>query len=480
MLFNSFHFLAFFAIVTATYYALPSRYRWILLLVASYYFYMCWNIPFTGLLMATTLLDYAAARLIETTTSISLKRTLLLTSLCLNLGVLFTFKYANFALGSLESLFHAAGSPVQFGSLALILPLGISFYTFQSISYVVDVYRGETAAERHLGYYATYIIFFPQLVAGPIERCGNLLPQFRWDKHFRFEDVRAGLQLMLWGILKKMLVADTAAAAVNEIFRHPRDFSGPAVFFGAWLFGIQVYCDFSGYSDVARGSARVLGFRLMENFRRPFFARSMAEFWSRWHLSLTSWFRDYVYFPLGGNRVTRWRYCFNVVFTFLLSGLWHGAAWTFVLWGGFNGVILVIAKETAQFRKKVSDAIGLPSIPFIYAAWQRLAVAGLFTTTLLFFRSPTVGDAFYVLRHALDFNQFRVVELVGQLLPKVEMALLLGMIFGLFAIEYVWEKDLASRAWNLRPFRWTAYVTGLYALVFFGVFRKIEFVYFQF
>lgn len=480
MLFNSLHFAIFFVLVVTIYYALPHRWRWLLLLASSYYFYMCWSVRYGLIIAATTLIDYTAARWIDSTASPGRKRLILTISLSTNLGVLFTFKYFNFAVKTADDLLRALGVTADLGTLSLALPIGISFYTFQSIAYVIDVYRGKLPAERSLGYFATFVIFFPQLVAGPISRATQLLPQFHQSKPLLFTNVRYGLERILWGLFKKMVVADTLAAIVNEVFKEPARFSGPVALFATVLFAIQVYCDFSGYSDIALGSARVMGFDLIENFRRPFFATSMTDLWCRWHISLTNWFRDYVYFPLGGNRTSRIRAWINIIATFSLSGLWHGPAWTYVLWGASNGVLLVVGKETSALRERFAEWIGLTRFPALRIGWQRFAVFSLFILTLVFFRSPTLSDAFYILGHGLNFSELRIVDLTGRILPKFEMVYMFTAVSILFIVDYLIENPFGAAIWRRRIVRWPVYLAAAYSIVLFGVFEHIEFVYFQF
>lgn len=334
MLFNSFAFAVFLPIVFVIYWALPHKFRWVLVLAASYYFYASWNAKYIFLILFTTVISYIAARLLEVANSRKKKRGILIGTVFLCLGILFFFKYFNFFIESVTaflSLFSIQVSPVL---LDILLPVGISFYTFQTLSYVIDVYKGNAPAEHHFGYYAAYISFFPQLVAGPIERTGNLLPQIKEEHKFDYYQATYGLKLMAWGYFKKVVIADTLSQYVSIVYDSPLEFHGFALILASVFFSIQIYCDFSGYSDIAVGTARLLGINLMTNFKSPYFSQSVKEFWSRWHISLSTWFRDYVYIPMGGNRVGKAHYIFNLLTTFLVSGLWHGANWTFLLWGG--------------------------------------------------------------------------------------------------------------------------------------------------
>jgi len=362
MLFNSIEFIIFFPIVVAAYFALPGKFRWILLLIASYYFYMCWNYNYIILILISTFIDYFAG-LGMGKTKVQLKKNLLLIlSLTANLGLLFFFKYLNFFSVNLNAFFDQINIFYNVPQYDYLLPVGISFYTFQTLSYTIDVYSGKKEPEKHFGIFALYVSFFPQLVAGPIERSTRLLPQFY--KHYKIDYVRIrdGVLLMVWGFFKKVVIADRLSEYVNTVYNNADNYGGFHDIIATFFFGTQIYCDFSGYSDIAIGSAMVLGYDLMLNFRRPYLSRSIKEFWSRWHISLSTWFRDYLYIPLGGNRVVKWRWYYNLFITFLISGLWHGANWTFVVWGALHGFYLLAAIVTNNWRNKMSDTIGLSSL----------------------------------------------------------------------------------------------------------------------
>ena len=372
MLFHSLAFLVFFPAVVALTFATPPRHRWALLLAASYYFYAAWKPEYLVLIVASTVVDYAVGLRLASETSRTGKRWLLAASLTFNLGLLVAFKYADFFGASVQAAFRSANVMVHVPALELLLPVGISFYTFQTLSYTIDVYRGEREPERHLGRFALYVSFFPQLVAGPIERSTRLLPQLTSLPAFDADRVNRGLGLMLWGFFKKLVIADRAAVFVDAVYADPERFGGPTVIVATYLFAFQIYADFSGYSDIAVGTARVLGVELMENFERPYAARSITDFWRRWHISLSTWFRDYLYIPLGGGRVSPRRRLVNVAIVFVLSGLWHGANWTFVAWGAFHGLLFAItwglsgawtaATRTLceEARSVLAGALGVP------------------------------------------------------------------------------------------------------------------------
>ena len=320
MLFNSLHFLIFFPIVIVIYFCIPHKYRWILLLFASYYFYMSWKAEYVILILISTIIDYFVAIKISREDNEKMRKIYLLLSIITNIGLLISFKYLNFISSSVSEflqLFSIQFSPII---LDVLLPVGISFYTFQTLSYTIDVYRRRIKPERHFGIFAVYVSFFPQLVAGPIERGKNLLPQFLEKHYFDYIRVTNGLKLMLWGFFKKIVIADRLAVVVNAVYNNPTEFTGAPLILATVFFAFQIYCDFSGYSDIAIGTAQVMGYNLMDNFKRPYFAGSISEFWQRWHISLSTWFRDYLYIPLGGSRVSIPRWYFNLIIIFIVSG----------------------------------------------------------------------------------------------------------------------------------------------------------------
>ena len=333
MLFNSIPFLVFYPVVTLLYFILPQRWRWAILLAASATFYMAFVPSYILILFFTILVDYNAGLWIERSAG-HRRRFFLVLSLVANIGVLAFFKYFNFMNANLRELAHFLHWNYPVPLLQILLPIGLSFHTFQSMSYTVEVYRGRQAAEKHLGILALYVLFYPQLVAGPIERPQNLIHQFREVHRFDEDVFLSGVRLMLWGLFKKCVIADRLALYVSQVYDHPFQYRGLPLLVATVFFSVQIYCDFSGYSDVAIGSARSMGFRLMQNFNRPYGADSVPEFWRRWHISLSTFFRDYLYIPLGGNRTAPARWCSNIMLTFLISGLWHGAAWNYILWGG--------------------------------------------------------------------------------------------------------------------------------------------------
>ncbi len=481
MLFNSLHFAIFLPIVFIIYWILPNKYRWPLLLAASYYFYMSWNIKYVFLILFTTGVSYFAAIALEKTESPQQKKAILLSSIAACLGVLFIFKYFNFFFESLSNLLGIISIPLHPITLKLLLPVGISFYTFQSLSYVVDVYRGEIVAEHHFGIYATFVSFFPQLVAGPIERTNNLLPQIKAEHKFDYERAMYGLKLMLWGYFKKIVIADNIAVYVDKVYNDLAVSNGFALIIATVFFTLQIYCDFSGYSDIARGTARVLDIELMQNFQSPYFASSVKEFWSRWHISLSTWFRDYVYIPMGGNRVGKIKHYWNLLVTFLVSGLWHGANWTFVIWGAVHGIAQI-----------VENALGIKPAKKHGILWLlRVLIVFLFVSSAwTFFRAQIIADAIYVFAHMFDgmaspVNYLRQgFEIIG--LTKEHLAFCVVFYFvPLIIIDSLGisvNNDGISviETWKT-PIRWLIYIAIGLIVVFFsqkGV--AAEFVYFQF
>ena len=486
MLFNSFSYIIFLPAVCILHWVLPHRYRWMLLLAASYYFYMCWNPAYAVLILAATAVSYVSALFMEAAGERA-KKIMLFLAAVFCFGILFVFKYLNFvaeiifSMGSSLHLFpREAGAPV----LNLLLPVGISFYTFQTVSYVIDVYRGKVEAEHHFGYYALFVSFFPQLAAGPIERAGNLLPQLKSVKKFEESACISGLKAMLWGYYKKIVVADTLAVYVNQVYGNLADYEGLALAVAAFFFSLQIYCDFSGYSDIAAGTAKLLGIDFMDNFAAPYFAASIQEFWKRWHISLSAWFRDYVYIPLGGSRCPAARRCRNLLITFLASGIWHGADWTFLVWGAIHGLAQVIEHmlcgplgRLRQFR------LGR------FISWA--AVFGFCNAAWVFFRADNLADAVYVLSNmrngitspasyirngyiSLDINKFR-------------LAYLAFLIVILLAADYFLYRNKGQKTGCMELFlknpavEWVLFVMlGVLVVLFSQKGAAAEFVYFQF
>lgn len=483
MLFNSFEFAIFFPLVVIGYFLLPPRFRWAFLLGASYYFYMCWKAEYLVLIVISTLIDYVAGLRMGKTAVRSRRKKYLLLSLVANLGILFTFKYANFFSESLRVALNQFNIFYDMPMFDLLLPVGISFYTFQSMSYTIDVYRGEQQPERHLGKFALYVAFFPQLVAGPIERSLRLLPQFDRVFKFDYERVVSGLRLMLWGFFKKLVIADRLAIYVNEAYNHPAEYQGLTLLLATYFFAIQIYCDFSGYSDIAIGAARVMGYDLMTNFRQPYFSKSISEFWRRWHISLSTWFRDYLYIPLGGNRVGKQRWYFNLFAVFVISGLWHGANWTFVVWGALHGGYLIFAIVTADWRQKLAHWSGLAKRPALHNLLRTLITFHLVLFAWIFFRANSLSEAFMIIGNmaALDFS-LESLKSLNIALGWGELLVAIGSILFLELAHLLQSRGKVHSWITARPaaLRWSVYYLLLLAIAFFGVFNHSEFIYFQF
>ena len=483
MLFNSFEFAIFFPLVVIGYFLLPPRFRWAFLLGASYYFYMCWKAEYLVLIVISTLIDYVAGLRMGKTTVRSRRKKYLMLSLVANLGILFTFKYANFFSESLRVALNQFNIFYDMPMFDLLLPVGISFYTFQSMSYTIDVYRGEQQPERHLGKFALYVAFFPQLVAGPIERSLRLLPQFDRVFKFDYERVVSGLRLMLWGFFKKLVIADRLAIYVNEAYNHPAEYQGLTLLLATYFFAIQIYCDFSGYSDIAIGAARVMGYDLMTNFRQPYFSKSISEFWRRWHISLSTWFRDYLYIPLGGNRVGKQRWYFNLFAVFVISGLWHGANWTFVVWGALHGGYLIFAIVTADWRQKLAHWSGLAKRPALHNLLRTLITFHLVLFAWIFFRANSLSEAFMIIGNmaALDFS-LESLKSLNIALGWGELLVAIGSILFLELAHLLQSRGKVHSWITALPAarHWSVYYLLLLAIAFFGVFNHSEFIYFQF
>lgn len=473
MLFNSLAFLLFFPIVTLLYFLLPHRFRWLHLLLASCVFYMAFIPIYILILFFTIVIDYIAGIVIENAEG-SKRKLFLVISLISNIGILAVFKYYNFFVGNINSLLGAESSlPL----LQIALPIGLSFHTFQAMSYTIEVYRGHHKAERHFGIYALYVMFYPQLVAGPIERPQNLLYQFHQRKQFDYDSVVNGLKLMMWGFFKKVVIADRLAIITDPIFRNPHHHTPAEILAAAFFFSFQIFCDFSGYSDIAIGAARVMGFRLMKNFDRPYSSKSIAEFWQRWHISLSTWFRDYLYISLGGNRVSVPRWYVNIMVVFLVSGFWHGANWTFIAWGALHGFYFLFAAATKKLREQISTGTGLAKITWLYNGSRTIITFCLVMIAWIFFRANTVGDALYMIG--------QLPAAIGDLASSdnyTGWGMAFVVIAVMEAVHFLQRKNNVLSLINGRPayIRWAVYYMVILAIIFLGVFDNRQFIYFQF
>ncbi len=470
MLFNSLQFIFFFIVVTLAYFSLPHRGRIWLLLLASCYFYAVFQPIYILILFVTIVVDYFAGIWIENAHGRK-RKWLLVLSLISNIGFLAYFKYYNFFVENINTIFFHFGSTTQLALLKILLPIGLSFHTFQAMSYTIEVYRGNEKAEKDFAIYALYVMFYPQLVAGPIERPQNVLWQFHKNFSCDFGNLKAGLMRMAWGMFKKVVIADRLAMVVDYSYDNPYDHNGLTLLVATIFFTFQIYCDFSGYSDIAIGAARVMGFKLMENFEAPYFSKSISEFWRRWHISLSGWFRDYLYIPLGGYRVGEFRKYFNLFFVFMMSGLWHGAAWTYIVWGALHGVYLVMAelrkryipvKAEKYFSEKIINTFNL-SFTFL-----------LVMITWVFFRAKGMSNAKVILSKILHLEKYSSVVASPFSLNE--------MLFCWFLIALLLLKDrfqMQIRTENSTQFylKFTVLVVLCY---FFGVFTSNQFIYFQF
>lgn len=477
MLFNSFEFFAFFTTFLVVFFSLPPRTQPLVLLIGSYLFYMSWRPSFAILLALTTVVDYTTALMMARARTEAGRKTAVVIALSINLGVLGTVKYLDFLISNALGVIGSLGYALPDYALGLVLPLGISFYTFQSVSYTLDVYHRRVEAEHDFLTYAQYVCFFPQLIAGPIERAAHMLPQFRTVHRLTYHDVTSGLFLVGYGLFKKMCIADVVAPAVNGIYASPAEYTGAYQLIAAVLFAIQIYCDFSGYSDVARGTARIIGFDLMINFRQPYFATSLTEFWHRWHISLSTWFRDYLFIPLGGSRGSERKIARNLIIVFVASGIWHGAAWTFFAWGALHGVCLVVERTAARFAR--------PEAWLGESARRLLGWVWMMTVVLvgwIFFRSTSVSSAIGALRSMGDLGEvsYFTFKMLG--LASVELMMIAISLVVLVVVDF----HLAFRPQRLKELgrmRWLSMSAGValaYYILLFGIFGHAEFIYFQF
>lgn len=481
MSFDSIKFLLFMIIVFIIYWSINNKYRWILLLVASYYFYMSWDIKGIFLIIFTTILSYSSAILMEKTNKKNKRKLILFLTLVIILGILIFFKYFNFFSNTTRNFFMLFSIKLHPMTLKLFLPIGISFYTFQTIAYLVDVYRGNIKSEKHLGRYAVFISFFSQIVSGPIGRAASLLPQINGEHIFNYEKVTYGLKQIGWGVFKKFAIANTLSIYVDKIFNDVYNYKGFSLIVASLFFTFQIYCDFSGYSDIAIGLAKLLDIDLMTNFKSPYFSSSIKEFWSRWHISLSTWLRDYIYIPLGGNRCSKFRNKINLIITFLISGLWHGANWTFIFWGGIHGIAQVIENLFTKGKKHVNENKDIKwfikvilVILFCNVAW-------------IFFRANSIGDVKYIFS-----NMFKGIEnptlyiMNGQLdlqLDKIQILILFISIVFLGIFDFMsLKKDVISSIGNMSLIlRWTIYLLLItITIVLIPVSANSGFIYAQF
>ncbi len=496
MLFNSIHFLVFFPIVLFLYFIVPKKCRSIVLLIASYYFYMSWNPTYALLMLFSTASTFLGGILLTRAQDKGQTRgakVILGSVVAINLAILFTFKYLDFAISNLNTVLTALHIQIVSNPFDFLLPVGISFYTFQALGYIIDVYRKDIETEKNFLQYALFVSFFPQLVAGPIERSGNLLRQIRnVDKiKISYKNVTNGLVVMLWGFFMKMVIADRIAVVANYAFDNWWSLDSFALIIGAIAFAIQIYCDFASYSTIAIGAAKVMGFELMENFNVPYAATSIKDFWGRWHISLSTFFKDYLYFPLGGNRKGKGRTYLNLFIVFMVSGIWHGANWTFIFWGALHGVYQIIGRMTLPARDKLYDKMGVDKKAFSFKFFRIVFTFILVDLAWIFFRATTITEAFgYIGRIFTQADLWSLfngsIYSVG--LARPEMNLLILSVVVLYLVDMLRYRrglrlDQALEKENIF-FRWLVIFAMLFAVIVFGAygvgFDAQDFIYFQF
>ncbi|MGJ5642411.1 MBOAT family O-acyltransferase [Formosa sp. S-31] len=484
MLFNSLDFAVFLPIVFVLYWFVTNRslkFQNLLILGASYFFYACWDYRFLALILFSTIVDFTVGLALAKENNIRTRKILLLTSVIINLGFLGFFKYYNFFLGNFIDAFSFFGQKINVGLLHIILPVGISFYTFQTLSYTIDIYRKQLEPTKNFIVFASFVAFFPQLVAGPIERASHLLPQFYKKREFNYSLAVDGMQQILWGLFKKVVIADGSASIVNEIFNNYHDYSGSTIVLGVIFFNFQLYGDFAGYSDIAIGVSRLFGFDLKRNFAFPYFARDIAEFYRRWHISLTTWFRDYLYIPLGGSRVGLAKRIRNVFIIYIVSGFWHGANWTFIVWGALNAIYylpLMIFNINRSNLDIVAKGKLLPGIKDVSLIMITFALTGL---SRIFFRSDNIQQALTMLSSIFNFSLFKMPYFPGM---GLKMGLMV-MVVVYFTIEWIGrEQDFGLqiiRKVNYRPVRWASFLLIALSIFYYSItIDGQQFIYFQF
>lgn len=490
MLFNSYSFLIFFPIVVLINFIIPKKWQYIWLLVASYYFYMNWDARYVLLLLFSTGVTYLSGLAIEKSSDAKKRKMAVAVSFILNIGVLFFFKYFDFAIDCINFILSRVGVSLPKSSFNVILPVGISFYIFQALSYTMDVYRDEVKAENNFLKYALFVSFFPQLVAGPIERSKNLLKQVNKAHEFSYDNMREGLIIMLWGYFLKLVIADRAAIVVDTVYGNYTEYGGAYIIVASVLFAVQIYCDFAGYSTIAVGAAKILGFDLMENFNCPYFATSIGEFWRRWHISLSSWFRDYLYIPLGGNRKGIVRKYVNLMIVFLVSGLWHGAAMTYIAWGIIHGVYQVIGALTKPAREKLNKIFKLKPESIGHKLASICITFALVDFAWIFFRADSIGAAVGIISSMVHIGNIGTVLGGGiyelGISAKSFKMLILGILVLIFA-DY-----MKYRGYKIRNIlfgqelwcRWICYIAIVWFILVFGIwggsYNASSFIYFQF
>ena len=475
MLFNSMLYAVFLPVVFILYWLSPSKIRVMLLFLASYYFYMSWNYKYIALIFATTVISYSTGLFLQHFENIRIKKAIVFAAILFCLGILFVFKYFNFVSDTIAFVCARLSLPVHPATLNLVLPVGISFYTFQTIGYIIDIYRGDMKAERNFIAYATFISFFPQLVAGPIEKAENLLPQIKAVKSFDYEKATYGLKLMAWGYFKKLAIADIVSVYVDSAYTSLSNRTSLDSLIAIFFFSFQIYCDFSGYSDIAIGTAKLFNIDLIQNFDCPYLAVNIKDFWHRWHISLSSWFRDYLYIPLGGNRCSKFRKHLNLLITFLVSGLWHGADWKYVIWGGIHGILQVISDCFSQYSRKLYSCTVIA---------QRVLTFVMVSFVWVFFRAGNLEEAWYQIANV--FRAFRdpssltyqTLGLTGVNAMRIAIALLILILYDLASLKTDVIQQITAKRTIVR---WSVYLILIWLiLMLMPNVGHSEFVYFQF
>ncbi len=479
MIFNSLDFGFFLPIVFIIYWGgLRNNIHQqnIFLLIASYLFYGWWDWRFLFLIFFSTLVDFFVGLKLDNEDKPFHRNLLLATSLFTNLGILGFFKYYNFFLDNAIVAFQFLGFPIQLTHLDIILPVGISFYTFQTLSYTIDIYNRKLKPTRNFIAFSAFVSFFPQLVAGPIERASHLLPQFSVKRSLNPPLFVSGLEKILWGLVKKVVIADRLALFVNEVYAYPEEYKGFVLVLATLFFAFQIYCDFSGYSDIAIGTAALFGFDLVENFRSPYFSKSLTEFWRRWHISLSTWFRDYVYIPLGGNQTSKSRWRMNIMIVFIVSGLWHGASWNFIIWGAIHGLVLILEslfKNPLQKRKMNLQLRGVATFMVVCLGW-------------VFFRAQSLEDAFYIVGHIFELSDYSFQQLSLNMIPlnkdavyPFDLFISLTLVLFLVSVEFMFANNPRYRELQF-VYKMPLYLIGIWSIYMLGIFENNAFIYFQF
>lgn len=488
MLFNSLQFLLFLPFVTIVYFALPYKYRWLWLLLSSYYFYMCWSPKYAILIFTSTVITYLSGIAIDKinkSTSIIKKKKYknwcVAFSFSINLLILIYFKYFNFFIENINLISNKYNLSEGFSFVEILLPVGISFYTFQALSYTMDVYRGDTKTEYHFGRYALFVSFFPQLVAGPIERSSHLLSQFKTKHKFSYSNLWEGSFLIIRGLFKKVVIADRLAVLVNTIYNDPTAYEGFPLIIATIFFTFQIYCDFSAYSDIAIGSAKIMGFDLMQNFNKPYLSQNITEFWRKWHISLSTWFRDYLYIPLGGNRVSNLKRLRNIFIVFTVSGLWHGASWNFIIWGALHGIGLIFEQLLKPIKQIINSSFNIKTSTYGSKLFYIILTFSFVSLAWVFFRANTLTDAIYILQNMFSITSF---ELLKTGLSDFDLSFSFYLIIFLISIQIIERKYNLTKIiykQNTIP-RWISLVSIVLIIIFWGFYpvEPTQFIYFQF